>query len=126
MTVAHEFAHAKLHSNILSTLKNDAAIEGLHQHFTANPNLYSDFEIQAFTLAGYLLVPDETLLNTTREVVAFMERKLGKPLTMTSEVVWKIIARDVARRYEVTPQVTAKRLEWSGIWKKPLPSRTQA
>lgn len=125
MTIAHEFSHSKLHSTIFSLLRSEKEVQELLAFFTKNPQTQSQYEIQAFTLAGYLLVPEETLEKIVREVTPALEEamrvKAGRKLDMTSEGVWRIIASQVARRYEVTPPAATKRLKWAKLWGKPLP-----
>lgn len=88
--------------------------------FMDYPGRYGQFEIQAFTLAGYLLVPEETIRGVTLKVIADLtaasRRKQGKDLDTSSVSVWKLIAKDVARKYEVTPQAATKRLQWARLW----------
>lgn len=124
MTIAHEFSHYKLHSKIFSLLKVDQDIADLLKFFTNDESAYATFEIQAFTLAGYLLVPEETISQIAKIVVDELsktaKRKGGYSLDLKSEAVWSILAKDVARKYEVSHKAAKRRLEWSGLWGKPL------
>lgn len=124
MTIAHEFGHLKLHGNVFGMIRGEADVVDLLRFFTDEPASHRQYEIQAFILAGYLLVPEETLPQVTRKVVgawnATSRAKQGKDLDLTSPVIWKYIAQDVARKFEVTYQAATKRLQWAGLWGKPL------
>jgi Zn-dependent peptidase ImmA (M78 family) len=124
MTIGHEFGHLRLHGTIFGMIRNEDDLEELLRFFTDDPASQKQYEIQAFTLAGYLLVPEETLSKVTKKVVADLNAvsrgKRGSDLDLTSEAVWKLIAQDVARKYEVTYQAVTKRLQWSSLWRTAL------
>ena len=124
MTIAHEFGHLRLHSNVFARLSSEQDIQELLKFFTDNTGVADQYEIQAFTLAGYILVPEETIAKVTKKVASEMSaryrQKSGKDLDLASNEVWRVVAGEVARRYEVTPQAVTKRLQWSGLWGRPL------
>lgn len=120
MTIGHEFGHLKLHGSIFGMIRNEEDLADLLRFFTDEPASQKQYEIQAFTLAGYLLVPEETLSKVTKKVVADLNAvsraKQGVDLDLKSDAVWKLVAQDVARKYEVTFQAATKRLQWAKLW----------
>lgn len=119
MTVAHEYAHAKLHGSILRSVRSDEDAMELLAFFSENEIIYRRFEHQAFILGGFILVPEETLRSYVERIIQAMREEAERDLDLSSEAVWKLVSDRVARAHEVSPQVARRRLQFAGFWLNP-------
>ena len=122
MTVAHEFAHIKLHQAILSRISSEQDIRYLLKFFSRYPGKESEYETQAFSLAACIMMPEQTIEKVTLEVCENLKKKIpegqeGRHYS-ASAIFWRKVSERVARKYEVTPQAMRKRLKWLELWGK--------
>lgn len=107
-TIAHELGHFHLHREIYEAVNFSSISE--YQKFLdeVNPDDYGWIEWQAFTFAGFVLVPPKILADRFKKLI----KKVGRfDRGMKGEEQLYLIGERLASEFDVSTQVIRKRIE---------------
>lgn len=108
-TIAHEMGHLVLHSTLFQNLKINHPEDIYHITTQINDFDYGWLEYQAYTFAGHVLVPKESLINE-------VERRLGKipDKKFLPEQIFSI-SQELLEVFKVSGEVLSRRLGKEGV-----------
>lgn len=114
-TLAHEVAHAVLHQKVYHQLSFDDLESYRRTYEAISDEDHGWLEFQANAFAGLVLVPPEHLAKQFDHAVKEAARS-NVSLADASEAGREIVARSLARPFEVSPEVMERRIEKDGVW----------
>ena len=117
-TLAHELAHAVLHRRIYLAHRFRTVDQWKHFQREMDEEDRRWLEWQAYSLAGLVLVPPDSLRDQYRKAVR-AARNVGLAIQKVGEVARPFIADHLAKRFVVSPQVIEKRLDKDRLWDVP-------
>lgn len=103
-TLAHEVGHFVLHEQVYSEL-TFTSLPGYWEYMnTADPAFFARCEAQGDRFAEQLLVPEETLIWETEQVVARNIDSL-RVISASGDTILPYITKEIARPFHVAPKV---------------------
>jgi hypothetical protein len=113
-SLAHELSHRLVHSDIFKQFSFNT-LDAWKSAITAIPeDQYSWIELQAYDLAGLILVPSEPLARTHSEVCATAS-SAGISLQDIGQEAMKVVCDFIGAPFGVSADVIRKRLKKDGI-----------
>ncbi|MCK4271573.1 ImmA/IrrE family metallo-endopeptidase [bacterium] len=130
-TLAHEISHYVLHADLyeLADLENDelAGIGTMEKYINWMYSIPTSeigwYETHANNFAGYVLVPRTELERECRKAVAKFSAELKekfKDLTIPVKDAWSFMAGEIAKSFDVNPQVVEIRIRNDDVPEKIL------
>lgn len=80
---------------------------------------YGFLEYHSHEFAGRLLVPRELLIAEIESYRADIKRTYDQYRHISDELVIEYVASRIYRKFEVSPEVIAKRIKIEKVWKRP-------
>lgn len=117
-TLAHELSHSILHAEHYRAFSSSEEWEAFHAGLEIHS--ISSAEWQADTLAGLILVPEESLKDqcgSAAGTLASAIRKSDASFDLTSEAFWAYVAKDLGRIYAVSSDTARIRLQNDKLWR---------
>ena len=114
-SLAHELAHAVLHRDVFDRLRFSDIAEWKAQIMGLSEADREWLEWQAYSFAGLILVPGETLKERLHEAVQLAAMQ-GVVVQDAPDPAKDYICTWLGRQFEVSAQVIEKRLDKDGLW----------
>ncbi len=116
-TIAHEIGHIVMHAGILKAGKI-RKIDDYLRFMEEIPEIeYSKLEYQANAFAGLVLVPCESLYDDIDKHF-FLVKKKWPDSVKDSRLMWEVLEGLLAKKYEVSPSVINKRIQFDKMKEK--------
>lgn len=113
-SLAHEVAHAVMHQKVFRELAFTDVAGWLRSQEAVSTEAHGWLEWQAYAFAGLVLVPPDALRTRFDATVARVAEQ-GVSLSEASDAARRMIARVLAREFEVSPSVIEKRLHYDSL-----------
>lgn len=116
-TLAHEIGHIILHRNLYNT-NRISSIAGWKEFINSmTEEEHGWLEYQGYAFAGLVLVPRESLIKHTSELVKKIK---GKKISLEHnwDFAWELIIAHLRKAFQVSSSVIEKRLDKDGIKEK--------
>lgn len=114
-SLAHELSHRILHGYLYEALDFDSVTQWKTVILRIPEDQRRWFEWQAYALAGLILVPQAELAERFDEALARLTAN-GLSYAENPEATTDIITDWLARQFEVSTDVTARRLNYDKCW----------
>jgi len=108
-SLAHEIAHAVLHTKIFATLEFHDTVSWKRVQDEIEEKDYGWIEWQAYYFAGCVLVPRQPLLHHWKEAQS-RASEAGISINEASDAGLQAVAKWIAREFDVSPAVIEHRL----------------
>lgn len=116
-TLAHEIGHIILHRNLYNT-NRFSSIAGWKEFINSmTEEEHGWLEYQGYAFAGLVLVPRESLIKHTSELVKKIK---GKKISLEHnwDFAWELIIAHLGKAFQVSSSVIEKRVDKDGIKEK--------
>lgn len=116
-TLAHEIGHIVLHRNLYNANRFSSIAEWKEFINSITEEEHGWLEYQGYAFAGLLLVPRESLIKHTNELV---KRIKGKKVSFERnwDFAWELITAHLGKAFQVSSSVIEKRLDKDSIKEK--------
>ena len=114
-SVAHELGHYVLHTQVYDGVDLKTPREWIEFVLALPDDQYGFLEYHANEFAGRLLVPKDQLIEEFEKAITKAETA-GFPREKLNDALIGSVAHEVAKAFEVSPDVIERRLYKGGIW----------
>ena len=111
-TLAHEVAHRILHAELYGDQSFDDIASWREFITSLSTRQYRFLEWHANSFAGLVLVPRDRLESETNSCISMVDDDL---LSTNTDFAWDFFSREIARSFEVSPEVIQRRWHYDGI-----------
>jgi hypothetical protein len=115
-SLAHELAHLVIHRDIFAALRYSDVRQWKEAMASIPESQYRFIEIQAYALAGLILVPERPLADMVADR-AEAAAKAGIKFAEIDMRNRKIIESNIGKSFEVSQEVIARRMEKDNLWR---------
>ncbi|MBZ5553375.1 MAG: ImmA/IrrE family metallo-endopeptidase [Acidobacteriia bacterium] len=118
-SLAHEVGHLVLHKDIVNKFRPGSIDEWKNIMKSIPDREYGFLEYHSHEFAGRLLVPPESLILEIGSCRADIKRTYDQYPDISDDLVIEYVASKIYRKFEVSPEVIARRIKIEKVWKRP-------